>query len=366
MRDLAGSRIQVAQQEQPTAGATPGITATDRPGVIIINMAPGGAEPKSTHRGLEDIGGAVQVLIWPLLLLLVAIVFRRTIAAFFTSVASRIKSFSVAGVAIELAQQAQSLFFKEAGVDIRHAGTDNDVQDSTLGSFYEQIRARTPLEFAVVDLGEGAEWLTSRLYILSVILRRMRSLQAVVFVDTAKNVRGHFVGVCASDLVRWRLARAYPKLEAALAAGESRVWSQPNAAAVPIRPQPSIDDDSGRFANSEDAAELLRGFLAAIQKSAPPPGDPGPWQPLGAAIFERAEWLNAPLVEKLLAGALDVEAMGFDAFQLADRNARVRAVVQHRGLWLPLVRADGRFHGLIDRMRVVQSLAVESLSVAST
>jgi hypothetical protein len=357
MHDTTGSRIQIAQQ-QP---ATPGTITTDRPGVII-NVAPGGAAPKSTQGGLDDVAGIVQPFIWPLILLILAIVFRRTIADFFAGAASRIKGVSFAGVAIELVPQpAQSLFLTDAAVDIRHAGTDNDVNDSTLRSFYEQISSREPLEFAVVGLGEGREWLTSRLFILAVILRRMRGMQAVVFMDTAENGQDHFVGVCASDLVRWRLARAYPKLEAALAAGEARVWSQLNAAGGPIQVSP-IDDDQGRFTDSGNAAELLRGFLAAIQVPAPPPNDPGPWELLDQGIFEHAEWLDAPLLEKLLAGALDVEAMGFDAFQLADRSARVRAVVEHRGSWLPLVRTDGRFHGLIDRTRVVQSLAVGTVA----
>jgi len=390
MYDPPGFRIQLAQQ-QPTPSAAPSVTATDRPGVVI-NLPPGGPAPKSAQRGLDDVASIVQPLIWPLILLVLAIAFRRTLADFFSGAASRIKGVSFAGVAIELVPQpAQSLRLTDAAVDIRHAGTDNDVNDSTLRSFYEQIGSRTPLEFAVVDLGEGREWLTSRLYILAVILKRMRGMQAVVFIDTANNVQDHFVGICASDVIRWRLARAYPKLEAALAAGESRVWSQPNMMLV-AQATPPIDDDQGRFTNSNNAAELLRGFLAAIQVPVPPVNYPGPWEPLeatprgrrgragiieqapppagaGAAvakpkIYEYAEWVDVPLIEKLLAGALDDEAIQFDAFQFADRSARVRAVVEHQGHWLPLVRADGRFHGLIDRTRVVQSLAVGA--VAST
>jgi len=359
MHDTIGSRIQMAQQ-QPA----PSITSSDRPGVVI-NMAPGGADAKVAHQGSGDIAGIAQVIVWPLILLVIALAFRKAIAAFLTGAASRIKTLSVAGVSIELAGQPAELhFLRDAAVDIRHAGTDNDVNDSTLRSFYEQIGSRVPLEFAVVDLEEGREWLTSRLYILSVILKRMRSMQAVVFVDTAKDVRGHFVGMCASDIVRWRLARAYPKLEVALAAGESRAWSQLAGMGGPLQAPAPIDNDQGRFADSNNAAELLRGFLAAIQAPAPPPNDPGPWEQLPQGIVERAQWLDAPLTEKLLAGALDVEAMPFDAFQLADRSTRARVVVEHRGSWLPLVRADGRFHGMIDRTRVVQSLAAGSVASA--
>ena len=165
MHDATSAPIRIAQQ-QPAAGGGPAANTTDRSGVVI-NVAPGSAEPKAAHPELKDIAGIAQILVWPLILLVVAIVFRRAIATFFSGAASRIKSFSVAGVSVELAAQpAQSLFVKDAAVD---AGTDNDVNDSTLRSFYEQIEVKTPLEFAVVDLGEGREWLTTRLYILSVI-----------------------------------------------------------------------------------------------------------------------------------------------------------------------------------------------------
>ena len=81
-------------------------------------------------------------------------------------------------------------------MDVRHAGTENNVNDSTLKSFYAQIEATSALELAIVDLGQGHEWLTSRLYILSVILTRMRGLKAIVFVDNANNSHGRFLGIC--------------------------------------------------------------------------------------------------------------------------------------------------------------------------
>ncbi|MFY0569974.1 hypothetical protein ACN28E_39945 [Archangium lansingense] len=196
------------------------------------------------------------------------------------------------------------------------------------------------------------------------ILKRMRSMQAVVFVDTAKDVHGHFVGMCASDVIRWRLARAYPKLEVALANGEIRAWSQFVVSRGPFQTQPPIDNDQGRFVDSNNAAELLRGFLGNIQVPVPPPNDPGPWEQLSPGRFEYAQWLNAPLVEKLFADVLDVAAMSFDAFRLADRSTRARLVVEHPRAWLPLVRADGRFQGLINRARVEQAVAVGMVASA--
>lgn len=64
-----------------------------------------------------------------------------------------------------------------------------------------------------MDLGGGAEWLSSRLFILAVILRRWRGLRAFVFVHTLGGTRRRFLGVCDTDRVRWRLAARWPLLE---------------------------------------------------------------------------------------------------------------------------------------------------------
>ncbi len=363
---IDSSQTQIAQQ-QPGVSPTTGASAADHAGETIT-VTPSDADV--AHYAAGDIVAIAEVIIWPLTLLVVAIAFRRDIGTFFTRALSRLKAVSVGGLSFELSEQsAQPILGRDAAVDIRHAGTENNVNDSTLRSFYAQIASRTPLEFAVVDLGQGNEWLTSRLYILSVILKRMRGLRAVVFVNTLNSIRGHYVGVCKSDAIRWRLAQSYGRYEAALAAGELRAWSGTVAPVAPVQANQRIDNDDGRFMNPDAAAELLRGFLAAIQVPLRPDAsiDPGPWQELtrtppispgeSPTFFENAEWLDTALTEKLLEGVLDPIAMPFNEFQLADHAARTRIVFEHRAPWLSLVRADGRFHGLIDRSRMVEALA---------
>jgi hypothetical protein len=164
-------------------------------------------------------------------------------------------------------------------VDLRHAGQSGDVNDSTLRSFYEQISEPSRLDYAVVDLGEGREWLTSRLFILSVILARMRSLRAFVFVETAGHVRRRLVGVSECETVRWRLAMRFPWLEAALAHAECVVWPKPLPGMTVFLGGPIISNEEGRLewlgGNPEPAAQLLRAFLDEIQVDAVavPPSD---------------------------------------------------------------------------------------------
>jgi hypothetical protein len=364
---FGGERILFAQAAgQPPSPRTSETPAAPNP-PVIINVSPSG--PPSTVKAAgsagSDVAGIIQVIAWPLMLFILAVVFRRQLSGIFSYAASHLKSVSIAGVSIELTEQTAQSMVQVGGmaVDVRHAGTEDSVNDSTLRSFYAQIEATSALELAVVDLGQGHEWLTSRLYILSVILRRMRGLKAIVFVDNANNSHGRFIGICPSAVLRWRLANEFPKYEEALASGEMRAA----VAQTPV-PKAFIDGDDGHFAYRDRAADLLKGFLAGVQSPVPPAQQAELWQslevqPTSPPVFEYAKWIDTPLIEKLLEGALDNVAVPLTQFQFANREARLRIVFDHRGTWVPLVRADGRFHGWIDRRIVVETLAGRILDV---
>ena len=166
----------------------------------------------------------------------------------------------------------------------------------------------------------------------------------------------------AQRVVRWRLANEFPKYEEALASGEIRAAAQAPAQAF-------IDGDDGHFADRNKAAELLRGFLTGVQSSPVAPIQQAElWQslevqPPSPAVFEYAKWIDTPLIEKLLEGALDNVAVSLAQFQFASREARLRIIFDHKGTWVPLVRADGRFHGWIDRRIVVETIASRILDV---
>jgi hypothetical protein len=343
----------------------PGGTVSGTP--VTLTVTPGGpVTPGGVLSPIELAHG----LLWPVVVLIIAILYRRSIRAFAAQLLGRVKSISLAGVEVELASGSTHSAFASSGlVDIRRSGTAQDVTDSTLAGFFAQISSRVPLEFAVVNLGEGREWLTSRLYILAVILMRMRGTRALVFVNQQNQTRGHFVGVCPSETVRWRLACEFRRYEAALAAGEQRVWYGPNPKSGPITSAAFIADDYGAFGNPDNAADLLRGFLSAIQTDIRPalayPGEP--WEELRRTVpqpgetpslFELASWVDVLYIERLFDGALDVASIPYKDFQLADADTRRRLVLDHVGPWLPLVRDQDRFYGLVSRERLLAASVV--------
>ncbi len=353
--------------------ATREISSPSEKPMVTVTVTPGVAGQNPSH----DVAGVpfevVQAVLWPLVILLIALIYRRSIGAVLAKLLGNLKSFSIAGVSVELAASPTLPAFSNSGlIDIRHSGTEFDVSDSTLAAFFTQIRSQSPLEFIVVNLGTGGEWLSSRLFILVVILMRMRGVRDVVFVDQDGKRAGHFVGVCSCEAIRWRLAQAFPRYEAALAAGEQRAWYGTDPPSGPIRNGNFIADDNGAFGIPDQAAELLKGFLAAVQNPVlPPPVYPiEPWAeltrtpPLQAgqlpSFFELATWINTAEVERLFEGALDVISFSVNEFEIANTETRKRLIVEHQGAWLALTRDQGRFYALVNRAKTLESLVVKA------
>jgi hypothetical protein len=333
----------------------PANTAPVQPNVYVSVAAP----PSSTE-GEHMNTQILSDLLWPLLALIALLLFRKQISDLLSGRGtSRIKSLSFAGFSLELAAPMAALIDTTlAATDIRKAGSEKDVNDSTLRSFYEQISLRRRLDYTVVDIGVGADWLTSRLYVLAVIMRRMRGIKFVVFVASDADGTRRFLGMCDARELRWRLARWYSRLEAALAAGEARACASPSA------PLQIIDNDEGRFTSTESAAELLRGFLTAMQASVPPsPPEPQRWQMLAAKpgeppVFEYAEWLTQDLLERLLGETLKRESVELRDTKNLDEAATKRMFAQKKGDWIILTQ-DAQFYGVIDRRRYLESMVRE-------
>src|SRR5262249_17891165 len=147
----------------PTVGAPP-----IPPNVYVSVALPSSPAAEGKHWSAQ----AVTDAFWPVFALTVILIFRKQLSDLIGGRGgSRIKSVSFPGISFELAATAPELLDATlAATDIRKAGSEKDVNDSTLRSFYEQISARRRLLYNVVDIGGGGAWLTSRLFILAVIM----------------------------------------------------------------------------------------------------------------------------------------------------------------------------------------------------
>ena len=142
------------------------------------SKSPGTAE--SINHGWNvslDIAAVLNALLWPLAVLVILLAYRDKIPGLAQSVASRITKVGFAGVSLELAKAAA--FVPEwsgspGTLDLRQKATAIQVNDSTAMTFSAQLMEGGTADYAEVNLGAGQEWLTSRLFIMSIVFARMK------------------------------------------------------------------------------------------------------------------------------------------------------------------------------------------------
>jgi hypothetical protein len=211
-----------------------------------------------------------------------------------------------------------------------------------------EITGIGPTDFAIVDLGAGRSWLTTRLFIVAILLKRMRSLKTFVFVETRDGIDKKFIGDVAPDVVRWALARAYPWLEDAYASAYSQL------------PNRRILSESGAL-DPIDAGFLVQYFIANIQSTAL--GDAGEWVELAPGKWEHGHWISRGLLERLVEVS-PIRSSVVDAADLTPQE-RVLKVLAREGSFVALIDDKGRFMSLVDRTALLERTAAR-LTSAST
>jgi hypothetical protein len=264
-----------------------------------------------------------------------------------------------AGVSIELAKAKPFAPDWSAGaLDLRHKAAAIQVNDSTAATFLSQLREKADGDYAEVNLGDGKEWLTSRLYIIAIVFARMKAIKCFVFVETSGNTRRRFVCWAKPERIRWALARRFPWLEQSYADAYSTILSQRSAFVV------SNDGRLGYQYSQHDpqpSIELLKEFLQRVQTPAVPPAitDNENWVLVDDATntHEHSRWISSHLLE---------ETLGEDANRSYIRSSELRwksmaeqrkAILSFSGQFVAVTEEDQRFEYLVDRTVHLEQVA---------
>jgi hypothetical protein len=218
----------------------------------------------------------VSALAWPVAAIVMAFAFRRALSDFLSGLATRVTKLSAFKIEFELAT-APSAVTSPLLDDIRTATSSAAISDSTR-MMLEQAQSTLPADFAVINLGTGHEWITSRLFIASVMLDRMRGVKVFVFLESVPGTARRFLAVAPLSLVRWSLAQRFPWLEAgwlraylsvfpatplgAATLPENAAWL-PDPRILDMTPTP-IESSSGAL-NSWQARQVVSQFITFLQ-----------------------------------------------------------------------------------------------------
>jgi hypothetical protein len=266
----------------------------------------------------------------------------------------RVRKVSVYEVSIELATlPALTPTWSGPQIDARKLSPAHLI-DSYTETLFTQLSKAADAEYAVVDLGAGKEWLTSRLFLFSYILGQTAHLRTFVFLEKAASGRKTFLGISAPSAVVKALATQYPWFEEALlrATVNKTLPAQPSDA-------PKITRFTGTSGLSifaptdwQTLRNIAQTFVSALQRGTEPP-DAEKKEHLKldedapTVTWEKTKWIDGDLLERILAGSLTdgfcVESPDTSKGKLAEAILRLDddlvALVDHRH----------RFRGLVDR-----------------
>jgi hypothetical protein len=297
----------------------------------------------------------LNVIAWPAVALVIGAMFRKPFSAFVVALGGRITKLSLFKVELELvpAGTAAATPFLES---IKTAISGADINDSSQ-TMLEQVEMRTPADFAMIQLGDGDEWLTSRLYIAALMLERMRNVRALVFVERREHTAHRFVAIVTPHQLRWALARKYPWLETARLRAAGPVFSA-NIDPKLLSGQSVITSDSGAI-EPEQARQLTRSFIQSLQKPTPKKeGRAEEWVNFERGVSERASWVTHELLESL------VPPSASDAWVKeqndAGREVQTRAVLRRSTDFVALVDDERKFLRLVNRKALLEELAASA------
>ena len=254
----------------------------------------------------------LKAVAWPIVATVGLCLFRRPLTDLVAQIARRASKLSVYEVSVELATLPElAPSWSVGAADVRQL-TSSQIFDSAAHTLFQELLKPGKADYAVVDLGAGREWLTSRLFVFALVLGNVTKLRAFAFVENTGGVRRRLLGVAKPAAIEEALARHYPWLEEAYV----------QAAAGQYLPQLADAAETSRFTNKPPlfadtdpwrAIRFVEKFIANLQRSTPPPAQEAESHlelQAGAGSWERAHWINGERLEWDLAGHL-----GFSWYQ---------------------------------------------------
>lgn len=283
----------------------------------------------------------VKAVAWPLAAIGAALVLYKPLSRFVEAIGARATKLSVFKVEVELASGVRPAA-SPALENIKNPESAL-MTDSSAGLF-QQVQDATPADYALIDIGSGDEWLTSRLFIGAAMLERMRGVECLVFVGRVETTDGKLLAVAPLRRVRWALAQFQPWLESAFAMAYSVATSN--------QPSPLLIKSVTGALEPKVATEVVKEFIRLVQN--PIQGNDSDWVDISRERKEHAAWVTNTLLQQLLT------ADAYGAWALDDpdkpRVERAKAVLRRRSPFVALVNQDRQLARLIDRRALLEEV----------
>ena len=300
----------------------------------------------------SDIVSLLQVLLWPAILLSLLFIFRKPIGRFVEQAVPRISRLSLLNVFdVELREVAE---LNTQGSGVGSATIQELVQrpyfESSMPSMLSQLEDPSASDCALIDLGKGDEWLTSRLFLLSFLLKQLRNLRCFVFVQSGDAKEKRYIGNATPEQVQDAIIRRFPKYADELDSillnftGISLYKTRAGVQNLPNVTLPNV---------SASLSTIMYQFVNTISGQNPSGPD---WVQLSGNInYENAAWVDEYQIRKMLGKELN-ESYVIKDIQTTEKEL-VKKVMTGKGEFVAIVDVNHNYQALVDRFGMLEQIS---------
>ena len=233
-------------------------------------------------------------------------------------------------------------------------------------TFVAQLREEGDADYAEVNLGNGNEWLTSRLFIMAIVFARMKRIKCFVFVETSGSTRKRFVCCAKPEKIRWAFAKHFAWLERAYAEAYSSLLTLQQAFVVTNEGR--LGNQFSQQPNPQPSIQLLKTFLEKIQAPPAPPPSPNDLQNWVLVddpppTYEHAQWLTSELLEGLLGKDGSRSRISLAEIRSKSTTEQLNAFLSMPDRFVAVTAEDQRFEYLVDRSVILEQLSKQIAAV---
>jgi hypothetical protein len=293
--------------------------------------------------------GSLASFAWPLITLLILYLYRDPLSTFLIKIGERATEIGIGSWAsIKLPE------VKEAPpnpISVLRELTTDRWEESSGQWFHEFASSTATSEYALLDLGDGQQWISSRLFIFAVMLQRMKALKCIVFVVSQPDGTRRFIGCATPDNVRWALATNQPWLEVAYAQSYSQVMTNQSMPGSGLPPPTRIDGSIVPFV----AEDIVRTFIRSLKIAPAILPDPQNWVNLPNGS-EHATWLEPLELQRLFGAYLwkdSVEGRTDDTPE--EKRLEMKHVISKSVPYVAILK-DGAYKSLCNRLALLAEI----------
>ena len=327
-------------------------------------------------RGLGEVADIVEALAWPVAVLAAVVLLRKHLASALGELGRRTSKLDLRVVTLEFQRNLEpgdwQVNMLGDSTDVRHL-TSSSVFDSWSRTLFEQLADTIPIDVLVLDLGKGHEWLTTRLYLFSSLLERLRGVRCIVALHTHDGREGQVLGSISPTDLRAALNTEEPWLEPTYVSAWNEILGVLPAAGHLVA-DASADQVTIRDAHlaAPEAMEVARAFIRLNQRFSAPEGDSSEWQEFQSTepgfdrprtVWEHTIWIDPAALPRSVARAIDSMSLVRTSPTHPQGDLKRRILLQERP-FVVLIERDGTLRGVVDRVAMLDQAVRATLNMA--